>query len=305
VKNTAARVGAPTLGVVGAGRAGTALALAASSAGYRVVAVTSRDPLAAAHLARSVGGATVPTPLAVVTAADLTLLTVPDDAVTDTASEIAASSAALRGRAVVHCAASLGRHALDALRQRGADVGVLHPLQALAGAGSAALLRGSYFRVEAGGGLASDLHDLVAALGGRILEVPEEGRAVYHAAAVLAASGSLALLDTAVALFEAAGVDRADARPALAALLQGAATNATAGDAASALTGPVVRGDAGTIAAHLQALSPYPAARQLYLTIALETARLAGRDPAELGLGPEPSERRRVRRAVAPIAQVA
>ena len=293
MKDTAARVGAPTLGVVGAGRAGTALSLAATRAGYSVVAVSSRDPAGADRLAASVGAGSRSTPLAVVRSADLTFLTVPDGVISVVAAEIAARGPALREHAVVHCAASLGPEALGALRRIGADVGVLHPLQALAGAGSADLLRGSYFRVEADGHLEADLLQLVDALGGQRIVVPESGRAVYHAAAVLVASGSVALLDRAVALFEAAGVARDVARPALAALLHGAAANARAGDAAAALTGPAVRGDAATIAAHLRALAPYPDARDLYVMLAVETARLAGRDVAELGL------------AVAPMPQVA
>jgi len=222
VKDTAARVGAPTLGVVGAGRAGAALSLAAARAGYRVTAVSSRSPEGAARLAASVGAVVQPTPLAAVRSADLTLLLVPDRVIGVVAADIAAGGAALRGRAVVHCAASLGPDALGALRRIGAHTGVLHPLQALAGAGSADLLRGSYFRIEADGRLEADLLTLVDALGGHRILVPEGGRIVYHAAAVLVAGGSLALLDRAIALFEAAGVARDVARPALAALLHGA-----------------------------------------------------------------------------------
>ena len=305
MKNTAVGANVPTLGVVGAGRAGTALSLAAVRAGYRVVAVSSRDPADAAGLAALFGADVARDALAVVRAAELTLLTVPDSAVVGLAAAIAASGVALRGHAVVHCSASFGPDSLAALRQAGADVGVLHPLQALAGPGSAALLRGSYFRIEAAGGLESDLLDLVAALGGHRIVVSKAGRALYHAAAVLTASGPLALLDRAAALFEEAGVDRHTAKAALAALLHGAATNAMENGAASALTGPVARGDSRTIAVHLRALAHDPDVRELYLMLALETARLAGRDPDELGLAPEPQERLDLAQDAPPMPRVA
>lgn len=288
--STAAGPRLPTLAVVGAGRAGAALAIASVRAGYRVAAVASRDPSDATVLATALGAQTVSTPLAAVRSADLTVLTVPDRTIRDVAATVAASGAALRGRGVVHCAASLGPGSLAALRIAGASVGVLHPLQALAGPQSALLLRGSYFRVEATGSLEGELLDLVAALGGHRLVVPAHGRALYHAAAVLAAGAPYAVLDRAVSLLEDGGVDPVRARPALAALISGAAANAAAGP--SSLTGPVVRGDAATIAAHLEVLAPYPEVRDLYLAVATEVARLAGRDPAALGLAPAASRGR-------------
>ena len=276
----------PTLSFVGAGRAGSALAVAAAESGYRVVSVAGRSREPAERLARLTGAGVAPTPAAAAASADITFLTVPDSAIVPVAATIAATGVALRGRALVHCAARFQPSVLAAARLTGAATGVLHPLQALAGGRSAALLRGSFFRVDAGGSLRRQLAALVAALGGRIIEVPADALAVYHAAAVLAGNAPLALLGRAQQLLEDTGVDPHAAREALAALLHGAASNAMSG-AGAALTGPVVRGDAGTIAAHIEALASDPAALDLYVTLALETARLAGRDPAALGLTPE------------------
>ena len=105
----------------------------------------------------------------------------------------------------------------------------------------------------------------VAALGARPLEVDPAQAPLYHAAAVLAGNAPLALLAEATRLLEAAGVSRADAHEALAALLEGAAQNARRGGPAAALTGPVARGDSDAITAHLEALAAYPEARDLYL----------------------------------------
>jgi len=197
---------------------------------------------------------------------------------------IAAGGLALRGRGLVHIAARFGTEPLVAARITGAAVGVLHPLQALAGPASAPLLRGSSFRVEADAPLRPTLLGLVDALRGHVLDVPADARTLYHAAAVLAGNAPLALLAAAEQLLVDAGLEARTAHTALAALLHGAATNALESGAQAALTGPVARGDAATVRAHVEALLPHPDALALYLAAGRETARLAGRDPQAAGL---------------------
>lgn len=275
----------PTLSFIGAGRAASALALAARRAGYDVVAIYGRNAEKGRALARSVDAHAVSSPFKAASAAGLTVVAVPDGAVAGVAATLAASGAALAGRGLVHTAAMLSSDALAAARLSGVSTGVLHPLQALAGAESAELLRGSYFRLEGTGRLRAQLDVLVAALGGHVIDVPAEARVAYHAAAVLAGNAPLALLARAQAVLESAGVNATEAHAALAVLLHGAATNAMRAGAREALTGPVARGDVSAIAAHLEALATDTAAYDLYAALARETAELAGRDATELGLG--------------------
>ena len=101
----------PRVAVVGAGRAGSALAVALQRAGYAITAVASRNPASASFLAARCGARPVGSPLAAVRAADITLLTVPDGALPGVAATIASSGAALRGRGVVHTAARLSARA--------------------------------------------------------------------------------------------------------------------------------------------------------------------------------------------------
>jgi predicted short-subunit dehydrogenase-like oxidoreductase (DUF2520 family) len=272
----------PSLAIIGAGRAGSALAIAAHEAGYHVAAVASRRGEVARSLADTVGARAAATPLEAALSADLTLLAVPDGAVTRVAAMIAASGVGLHGRGVVHLGARFGPAVIASLRVTGAEVGVFHPLQALAGPASAALLDGAFFRVDATGMLRERLLGLVAALGAHPLEIDPSKAPLYHAAAVLAGNAPLALLAESTRLLEAAGVSRADAHEALAALLEGAARNARRAGAAAALTGPVARGDTDAITAHLDALAPYPEARDLYLhlTRAMESLLSDGVDQA-------------------------
>lgn len=286
----------PSLSFIGAGRAASALAVSAQRAGYRVVAISGRNTERARALARAVDARAVPSPFAAACAADLTVVAVPDGAVPGVAATLAACGAALAGRGLVHTAGMLGSDALAAARLTGVATGVLHPLQALAGAESAELLRGAYFRLEGDGRLREQLEAFVGDLGGHRLDVPPGALAAYHAAAVLAGNAPLALLARAQSVLESVGVEAAGAHAALAALLHGAATNAMRTGAREALTGPVARGDASAIAAHLGALDADAAAHDLYAALARETAALAGRDATELGLGDDSGVRSKIRR---------
>ena len=264
------------LAFVGAGRAAGALAMASVTAGYQVVAVASRDPAHAADLAGRVGARAVPSALTAMRTAEITFLTVPDSAVSAVAASVAASGATLHGRGVVHCSASLGVDTVAALRVTAAVVGSLHPLQALAGTGSAPLLRGSLMAIDADLALRTPLRRLVLDLGGLPVALPAGARALYHAAAVLAGNATLALLATATELLEAAGLDPMTAEEGLLALMEGAIANVRQAGPRAALTGPVARGDVATVAAHLAALAGRPDVEALYRAVAREIVRLAG-----------------------------
>ncbi|MGH7722862.1 MAG: DUF2520 domain-containing protein [Candidatus Dormibacteria bacterium] len=271
----------PTLAFIGAGRAGSALATALAGAGRAVVAVHSRTAAHAARLATATGAVVVPAAVDAVRRADITFATVPDIEIARVAATIAAAAVPLPGRSLVHCSATHGPEVLEAALASGAVIGAFHPLQALAGAQSAGLLRGSSFSLEAPPPLLAQLGTLVADLGGHVIEVPPGGRALYHAAAVLVGNAPPALRARASSLLEEAGVEAAEAHRALAALLHGAASNAVAAGAAAALTGPVVRGDAATVARHLDVLVADPSTRELYRRLALEMLALAGPEGRE------------------------
>jgi predicted short-subunit dehydrogenase-like oxidoreductase (DUF2520 family) len=279
---TAIPVGWPaTIAIVGAGRAGGALAAALAVAGRPVVAIASRDPGRAGVLAARVGARPAPTALAAIRAADLTFLTVPDAALIAVAASVAATGAALRGHGVAHCSATLDLDALAALRVTGAAVGSLHPLQALAGVESAPLLRGALMAIDADPALRSPLRRIVLDLGGRPIELRRGSRAPYHAAAVLAGNAPLALLAAAAELLVAAGLEPATAEEGLISLMEGALANARRVGPRAALTGPVVRGDTATIASHLAALGERPDTEALYRALTQAILHLAGEEGRE------------------------
>ncbi len=252
------------VGLVGAGRAGWALGASLRAAGWPVEAVASRRLSAARRLAAAVGAVALPQVETVLTRAALTWLCVPDDGLASLAAATADRLApgALRGRVVLHTSGRHGREVLAPLRARGAAVGSLHPLAALARP-DPQLLHGAVMALDADPEAEPLATALALALGATPLVVPEPVRVLYHAAAVLAGNFPLVLLRLAEELLLEAGVGAA--APGLRTLLQGAAANAVALGPAAALTGPAARGDRGTAAAHQAALAAIdPALARLY-----------------------------------------
>lgn len=267
------------VGFVGAGAAGGALARALAAAGVPVVAVTGKGPERAHTLAAAIPEcAAVPTAQDVADRADLVVLAVPDQAI----AEVCASVRWRADAAVVHCS---GAHSLDVLepaRAAGALVGGCHPLQTLTGAPEdAARLAGSVFGIEAEEPLRGMLADLVERIGGRPVFLSARDKALYHASAVLISNYTVTLAATAAGLWEAFGVDRRDGLRALLPLLQGTVANLEQHGVPNALTGPIARGDAGTLERHLNVLADYrPDLLPLYRELGRHTVPLAReRDP--------------------------
>jgi predicted short-subunit dehydrogenase-like oxidoreductase (DUF2520 family) len=265
--------------LVGPGRAGTAISEALLRAGLSCVAVAGRAPDAPSTVAvaRRLGAAAT-THAAAARDADLVVVGTPDAAVAATAEALAPS---LRpGAVVVHLAGALGLDPFDALVAARPDVRIaaVHPLQTFPGnPDDADRLAGAWFALE--GDPAAN--DLVTALGGRPFAVTD--RTLYHAAAVVASNHAVALLGQVARLAAAAGAPL----EAFAPLVAAATANAVEHGAAAALTGPVARGDAVTVALHLDAL-PHDE-RAAYRALAREALRLTGRvDPAVEAVLAEP-----------------
>jgi predicted short-subunit dehydrogenase-like oxidoreductase (DUF2520 family) len=243
----------PSLSFVGAGKVGATLARLGYAAGYIVRAVYSRSPESAAQLATLVGAEAVES-AAAVRAADLTLLTVPDDSLPDVVESLAAG--AWTGKAIIHTSGAQDASALAALAERGALVGSLHPAFPFADVETAmANLRGATFAVEVTDDrLRNWLSDFVAALGGRMLIVPPGGKVLYHTALVMASNYTVTLYAIAERLLLGLGAEQTAVDGALDVLLRGTVDNLRTQGIPAALTGPIKRGDVGTVMAHLQAL---------------------------------------------------
>lgn len=246
------------VGLIGAGAVATTLARALAARGAQVVAIASRQPERAAILAATLPACrSLPDAPAVAAIADLVLLAVPDDAI----ARLDAAVPWQAGQLVVHLSGARGASALAHAAAAGAAVAALHPLMifprpALDAAAALARLAGCTWALDTSEPRASDqLEMLVAALGGRVVRLREDDRVPYHLAAVLASNYVVALLGAAVALWQDFGVAPPAALDALLPLLRASVENLAALGPAAALAGPVARGDASTIAAHLDWLA--------------------------------------------------
>jgi len=238
------------VGVVGAGRVGAVLSAALRAAGHEVVAAAGESDASRARIAELLPGVSRDKPTAVARDCDLLLLAVPDDMLANVVTMLADSGALHEGQHVVHTSGRHGLAVLEPARAVGARVAAMHP--ALTFTGTAIdldRLPGTVFGLTAGAAERPVVESLVADLGGTPMWVPEEMRTLYHAGLAHGANHLVTLVTEAMEILSAAGA--ADPAGTLRPLLTAALDNALEqGDAA--LTGPIVRGDLGTVRAHLE-----------------------------------------------------
>jgi len=258
----------PTLGFIGTGALGSALARSLSTAGYQVTAVHNRSREKAIRVASALGGDILAgSPQAVVDACELVFLTVPDDSIESLCDSLlwrAAQSAESHGdsalqahaRTVVHASGAASTDILHSAKGKGVAVGVFHPLQTLACPEQAARnLAGSAFGIEASTDeLRETLDGMAHALGGTPLRITGE-KALYHASAVMASNYLVTLLGMAAGLWSHLGLTSDEGLRALLPLARGTLNNLEHVGLPNALTGPIARGDAGTVTRHLEVLN--------------------------------------------------
>jgi predicted short-subunit dehydrogenase-like oxidoreductase (DUF2520 family) len=259
------------VGLVGAGRAGLPLAAALAAAGHRVVAVNANSDKARRRTRMQLPDASITSALAVAEMSELLLLAVPDDALAPLVRGLATTGALHRGQFLVHASGRYGVRVLDPATEAGALPLALHPVMTFAGTpADVTRLLGCPFGITAPEVLRPVAEALVLEMGGEPVWVAEEQRLLYHAALAHGANHLVALVAQTLDLLAAAGID--DPAALVSALLPTALDNVLRlGD--RALTGPVARGDVGTVAAHVRELSLVsPSARAAYVALARVTA---------------------------------
>jgi predicted short-subunit dehydrogenase-like oxidoreductase (DUF2520 family) len=273
----------PIIGIVGAGAVGTALGVALSRAGWPVHAVASRDAGRRERFRSLVDVSRVfaeAEPM--LDEVELIILAVPDDAIAPLAGGLHMYS----GQAMIHTSGALGAEVLAPAMAAGTQVGAFHPLVAFADTERAvAALRGATVAIEGDDQLAALLAGMAEAIGAIPVRLAPGSKAAYHAAAVLAAGGFVALLDAIAELGRVAGLDEAGSLAIYGPLIEGTLGNARSLGIRAALTGPMTRGDVGTLRSHLATLRLHaPGVLDLYVAAARREVDLA---EARRALAPE------------------
>lgn len=259
------------VGIIGPGRVGAALGVALTRAGHEVVAVAAVSDASVRRGREHFPAASLTEPAGVAEAADLVLLTVPDDALAGLINGLTAIGAPVQGRLLAHTSGRYGITVLDPATRQGALPLALHPVMTFTGrSDDLQRMRGISYGVTAPDQLRPVAEVLVIEMDGEPVFIAEEHRGLYHAALASAANHLVTLVTEACDLLQMAGA----ANPArmLSPLLFAALDNALRlGDAG--LTGPVARGDAGTVAGHLAVLrDTAPEALAVYVALARLTA---------------------------------
>ena len=272
------------LAVVGAGRVGTALAVLLQRAGHVVTAVSGRTDTVA-RAAQHLPGVPVLTPAEAAGAAGLVVLAVPDDALAPVAIDLAEAGALRGGAWVVHVSGAIGLEVLAPVVAAGARRLAVHPLQTVPDVeGAIDRIPGSAIAVTAEDEEGASLGERLARdVGGLPFRLADELRPLYHAAAVFASNYVVTAAGIAEELFRQAGVP--DPAAAMLPLARATLDNVARLGPAGALTGPAVRGDAGTVGRNLAALgaaAPHAVPGYIELCrLALDLGERSGRLGAE------------------------
>ena len=262
------------LGFIGAGTVGTALAIRLNDRGYQVVAVSSRSQISAEKLAQQINGCRAyNSNQAVADTAELVFITTPDGVIAPVASEVKWHAK----QSIVHCSGADSTDILEPARKVGAQVGAFHPLQTLASVKQALdNIPGSTFAIEAEEPLSTILKDMAASLNGQWIELKSGDKVVYHAAAVIACNYLVTLVKLATDLWQTFNVPTQQATRALLPLLRGTLNNIEKVGIPQCLTGPIARGDTGTIQKHIDALNKLaPAVLPTYCELGRQTIPVA------------------------------
>ena len=265
------RPGRLDVGVVGAGRVGTVLAAALARVEHRVVAVSGVSDASRQRAERLLPGVPLVSVDEVAARATVLLLTVPDDVLPGLVEGLAQTDAIRPGQLAIHASGRYGIGVLDPVVRRGALPLALHPVMTFTGSPvDLQRLAGASFGVTSPEGLRPVAEALVLEMGAEPVWVAEDARPLYHAALAAGANHLVTLVAASADLLRMAGVEEPGRM--LGPLLGAALDNALrSGDAA--LTGPVARGDAATVAAHLRALAAAaPEAVPAYVALARLTA---------------------------------
>jgi predicted short-subunit dehydrogenase-like oxidoreductase (DUF2520 family) len=247
------------MAIIGAGRVGRALGRRLHELGWKIGAVVTQNEASARKAVRFIGAGKARATLSrEVLASRLILISTPDDAVVKVAEELARIGAEeLRAKVVLHTSGALNSSALKAVRDCGACVGSMHPLQSFSGV-AVPPLEGKVFALEGDPPAIRLARQIVRALGGLPVQIAGGSKVLYHAAAAFAAGHVLAVEESATRLLMLAGMKRGEAVRALLQLTRQVLENFERLGPRAAWTGPLARGDYGVVVAHLAAMKRLP-----------------------------------------------
>ncbi len=244
-----------TTAIIGLGKVGTAMGFLLHAAGYQIAAVASRSPQSLSRCLSYTGGRILTSNPDAARMADCIFITTHDDAISDVCKEISDNGAVAPGKKVIHMSGAGGLDLLESARTKGAHVASIHPLQSFPDTENAIItIPGSTFGITAVDEIKDWCIQIVKDLGGIPFLVSEADKSLYHAAACMASNYLVTLMHMVSETYRSMGLSHDEAMKAVRPLVTATLNNIETKGTVKALTGPIARGDAGTIRKHLLAL---------------------------------------------------
>ncbi|PJC75408.1 MAG: DUF2520 domain-containing protein [Syntrophobacterales bacterium CG_4_8_14_3_um_filter_49_14] len=251
---TTRETGRDSIAIIGLGKVGTAVGFLLRSAGYKIVAVAGRSTSSIEQALPYTGGKAFSSLSEAASQAECILVTTGDDAIAPVCEEMVKGGGVKHNSKVVHMSGAGGLDLLDAARRAGAHVASIHPLQTFADVkGAIESIPGSTFGITADDEIKDWSVKIVRDLGGIPFFVPEADKPLYHAAACMASNYLVTMMHTVEGIYTSLGLTGEEAIHAFWPLVSGTIKNIETKGTILSLTGPISRGDVGTIKKHLQA----------------------------------------------------
>jgi predicted short-subunit dehydrogenase-like oxidoreductase (DUF2520 family) len=265
-----------TVAILGLGKVGTAVGFLLRKAGYRIVAVASRSEASLTQGIVYTGGKPYVNYSAAALMANCIIITTSDDAIAHVCKKISSERAIRPGAKVIHMSGAGGLEFLASAKDAGAHVACIHPLQSFADVERAIRdIPGSTFGITSSDEIKDWSVDMVRKLGGVPFFIADLDKPLYHAAACIASNYLTTLIHMVEEIYQSLGLSRQDTIRAIWPLVMGTIANIETKGTVQALTGPVARGDTGTIKKHVEALrNKLPELLQAYSALGILTADL-------------------------------
>lgn len=242
------------IAIVGLGMVGTAIGHLLKKTGHEIVALCDKSHAATKRAVLYTGGLPYQDARKAAATADVILITTPDDSIEKVCREIAAPEI-LCHKLVIHMSGAGGLDLLDTAKKMGAATACIHPIQSFSSIDNAIKnIPGSFFGVTANRKAKTAAQLLVRDLRGIPLFISPQHKPLYHAAACFASNYLVTLLNVVESIYSSIGISKTKAQKAYLPLIYGTLSNVEAAGSVRALTGPIARGDVGTIQKHISAL---------------------------------------------------
>jgi predicted short-subunit dehydrogenase-like oxidoreductase (DUF2520 family) len=262
--------------IIGLGKVGTAIGYLLKKAGHKIVAISDKSTKSLTNARRYTGGKTYLSPLQSIANADCILITTPDDFILPVCEDIAHSKA-IAGKFVFHMSGAGSLDLLQPAKKAGAFIASIHPVQSFSSIDNAIqCIPGSVFGITAEKKAEKQAKQIVVDLGGVPFFISARQKPLYHAAACLASNYLVTLLYAAESIYQSVGINKTNATRAYLPLVHGTLKNIEKSGSIQALTGPIARGDSGTVQKHIDAIKKTcPQFLPLYSALGLITNNIA------------------------------